>query len=298
MWGCTPYWLYLTPRPRFNGNRSLSFRTMRQRFLLASAFLLAVTCTTVTTGNAQRGIQVGLRVTPQLSMMPSGSYADSLDRTATGGVSGGISIGYGFNYRSSLILEALYSSQGQNFEYTYPNPTFTAGSNLPEDIEVRRTVRMRYLKLPVMFKYGTDMERKYAIYGMLGPQFEYLFSVDDDNNDRREYTNEPYLPSGERAAGFPWEDIDRYNRVNISVVGAFGLDVKLRFNLRMNLQVRADYGLLDVRKKDVEFNVNANGVDQTYNYWDDYLQHTDPIRNLNVGLTLGFTYIFIPRFHY
>jgi hypothetical protein len=268
---------------------------MRQRYLLVFALLLAASSQAL---NAQRGIQLGLRVIPQWTMMPSAGYADSLDRTATGGVQGGISIGYGFNYRASIVLEALYSSQGQNFEYTYPNPQFQPGLNVPEDITVRRTLRMRYLKFPVFFKFGTDMEKKYAIYGMLGPQFEYLMSVDDENNDRREYTNEPFLPTGERTAGFPWNDIDRYNRFNVSVAGAFGLDVKLRFNLRMNLQVRADYGLLDVRNTDVAFRVNENGVDKTYNYWEDYLQHTDPIRNVNVGLALGFTYIFIPRFHY
>lgn len=248
-----------------------------------------------TTTYAQRGIQLGLRVNPQWTSILNGSFADTLTKKMTFGVGVGASVGYGFNDNMSLLVEGWYSSQGQHFTYEYPNPAFVAGSDLPEERTVTREIRMRYLKIPVLFRYGTNTERKYAIYGMLGPQFEYLMNLEDRNNDPRyTYTTDPYVET----ANFPQEAIDPYNRINVSVVGAFGLDIKLRYNLRMNLQVRADYGLLDIRDTEYTYTERRNGVETELNYWEDHQKITSASNNLNVGLTLGFTYIFIPRFHY
>jgi hypothetical protein len=236
-----------------------------------------------------------LRVNPQWTQILNSSFADTLTKKMTFGVGVGASFGYGISNNMSIIAEGWYSSQGQHFTYTYPNPAYVVGSNVPSELTVTREIRMRYFKLPVFFKYGTNAERKYAIYGMLGPQFEYLMNMEDRNNDTRYvYAYDPYVET----ANFPQNAIDPYKRINLSVAGAFGLDVKLRFNLRMNLQVRADYGLLDIRDTEYTFTERRNGTDRTLNYWTDHQRITSPSKNLNVGLTLGFTYIFIPRFHY
>jgi hypothetical protein len=240
---------------------------------------------------AQRGIQLGLRAMPTSIWMLNQDDSDSsTEYRFTAGMSAGLMAGYGLNDNMSIVANFLYASTGQNLlTDVYTEADATTGDL--REIEVKTERRLRYFQLPVFFKYSSNAERKVAVFGMLGPQLGILLSARDENNDRR-YT--PEFPPYSQVANFP-EPIDRYQRIDLQAVGAVGIDVKLRFNLKMNLQARFGYSLLDVENKDRTYDIRTNGVVQEVNYWGEDRAVT---RNLFGGLMLGFTYVFIPKFHY
>lgn len=257
--------------------------------------LLGLLCLLATPALAQRGFQIGLRAIPQYTSIMNSDYPDSLENAFTVGAAGGIGFGYGFTNHFTLGANVLYSYQGQRFNYYYPRPgTDINGNPLPE-AEVEREIFFKYIQVPVFAKFGTDFERKYAFYGMIGPQFGYMLDATDRNDDKRyvpEY--DPYVET----ANYPDDPYERYERLDIQGMVAAGLDVKLRFNLRMNVQLRAAMSVLDIQDKDVTYTERRDGVVSEINYWEDRQNISSEARNLNVGLTIGFTYVFIPRFHY
>ncbi|MFW5658341.1 MAG: porin family protein [Bacteroidota bacterium] len=266
---------------------------MRRNLTLSVFVLLAISACTPVFG--QKGWQVGVRAFPSLSFFLNSDDMDNTDYRLTGGVSAGVFGGYGFNEHISLVSNVLYANIGQRYiTETYQETAVDpeTGESRTYDIDVEQERRLSYMQLPIMFKYSTNAERKFAFFGQLGPQLGYLIGANDYSNDRR-FT--PIIPPYSQEAGFPYEEIDRYERLQVSAAAGVGLDIKLRFNLRMNIQLRGVYGILDVEDKDVEYRLRTNGIEETVNFWGSDRAATNPVQ---AALGIGFTYIFIPRFHY
>jgi hypothetical protein len=49
---------------------------------------------------------------------------------------------------------------------------------------------------------------------------------------------------------------------------------------------------------DVTYQERRDGKVSTVNFHEDRRGLSEASNNLNVGITLGFTYVFIPKFHY
>lgn len=281
---------------------NLFIRMRLKHYIYILVILLAGKSGTV---QAQKGWQVGLRVTPLASWLLNSSDGelpeDSLTMKQTYGVAAGPAFGYSFNNYIGVMANILYSSQGQNH-------TFIANSlETGAPAEVLTELRLRYIKVPLLFKINTHAERKYVFAAEIGPQLSFLTSVDERDNDKRyRYPSPPYT----YFTNFP----KRYNTFSVTNIGAVlgvGMDVKLRFNLKMNLQLRMDYTFNDAENKDAKFNVTENGITREVNYYEyvppirpnytqqrNYLPNRSSSNNLTLGLTVGFTYVFIPNFHY
>lgn len=262
------------------------------RFLLGILFF----CCAVS-AVAQRGFQLGVRAIPQFTLQHNSNDFDNYDYILSGGVSGGLAFGYGFNDHISVVSNFLYGNVGQSWITDTYTEIDSLNGGEPREVDVRQDRRLGYLQIPVMFKYASNQEKKLSVFGMVGPQLDVLLKAEWEDNDRR-YA--PEIPPYAAVTGYPTEEIDRYNRVGLSAVAAVGLDIKLRFNLRMNIQARFAASLLDIEDKDVDFRIRQNGVETQENYWDYATGNTGRgvTRNLSAGLSIGFNYVFIPKFHY
>ena len=251
---------------------------------------------------AQKGWYVGLRVVPQstwiLNQQDSDAGEQYFSYVKTYGVASGVGGGYAFNNHIGVFADLLYSSQGQahSYEATVDGKTRTFTDE----------VRLRYLKLPVMFRLTTNTERKTAFVFQFGPQIDYLVSVKQFiGNTAYPHTNQlPIDPPGQPDF---YNVPDRYytfkSLVFDGVVG-LGAEVKLRYNLKMHLLFRADYSLTDIENKDATFDVYQNGNIETVKFYESqyvyphYTGNRPPSNNLTGGLLIGFSYVLIPKFHY
>jgi hypothetical protein len=251
------------------------------------------------TAVAQRGFHLGFRAMPQSTWMLNSDDADTdkdvYSYEATFGMAAGAVGGYGFNDHIGLVANLVYSHQGQNHLYKVLN---TSG----ELVEVRNELRLNYIKLPIMGRFNTQGDKKFVYSLEVGPQLNFLTSVRESNSDKN---YQPLEPPGVTYTNYP-DRYDTFKPFLMSAVLGLGVDVKLRYNVRMNVQLRVDYALMDAEQKDVEFQVTQAGLSETVKYYE---YNRDPSKarynpgrpattNLVGSFGIGFSYIFIPRFHY
>jgi hypothetical protein len=271
----------------------MKFSFIKALFLVGAFALVASN-----TAFAQRGWQVGMFALPQYSIMYNAtdmsSPKDVYGYRPTFGVGVAFLAGYGFTNNLGLRANLMFSDQGQSNTYVLPNEELKL-------TEYTRDLRLRYLKLPILFRWNSDPEKKAAATIETGPQLDFLVNVNEQTSDK---VYRPFPPIGQTFTGYPSRSTT-FNPVNFSWVLAAGVDVKLRYNIKMNIQVRFDAGFVDVEKKDAKFLITENGntIEQKYYEYGIYNPAvTGKTRgrstNMTVGLGIGFYYIFIPRFHY
>ncbi len=232
----------------------------------------------------QEGYHIGFYAMPLSSWMlnkqDSDASKDTFSYLRTYGMSGGISLGYHFEDHLGVHVNLLYSAQGQ--DHTYKNRL--------QDT-VRHQLRQYFLKVPVLFKYTTDPELKYAFTVEVGPQFNFLLGVKErDNNRAYLYEQVPF----EYKTNVP----SRYETFNSFLFGAAfrtGLDVKLRYNMKMNTRLWVDYALTDAENKNATYDLTKQGITQTVNY---YPTNRPKTTNITGGLLIGITYVLMPKIHY
>jgi hypothetical protein len=245
-------------------------------------FLL--TLFTIENLNAQEGYHIGVYAMPLSSWMlnkqDSDASKDTFSYLKTYGMSAGISVGYHFEDNLGIHVNVLYSAQGQ--DHTYKNRL--------QDT-VRHQLRQYFVKVPVLFKYTTDPEMKYAFTAEIGPQFNFLVGVKERNNDRAySYEQVPFV--------YKTNVPSRYETFNSFLLGATlrtGLDVKLRYNMKMNTRVWADYAFTDAENKKASYDLTTQGITQSVSY---YPQNRPKTTNITGGLLIGITYILMPKLHY
>jgi len=250
---------------------------------------------------AQKGWYVGARVVPLTSWMLNQQDMDApasqFTYEWTYGVAGGFGGGYAFTTHLALMADLLYSSQGQKHSYQ------TIVNNQVDT--VFNELRLRMVKLPVMFRVSTNTERKYAWIFQLGPQVDYLVSVKEyDMNPAYPHDNQlPHDPPGQPDFYNVPKRYDTFKRWNLSAVAQTGLEIKLRFNLKMHAHLRVDYGITDIENKSATYDVYQYGQLKTVPFYSEttrphYKEGRPATHNLTAGVLIGFSYVFIPRLHY
>ncbi len=251
---------------------------------------------------AQRGWYLGARVIPQSTWILNSQDSDASEAdfsyVYTYGVAAGIGGGYAFTEHLGVMADLLYSSQGQAHSYDAIVGT--------ETFRFTDEIRLRYLKIPVMFRLSTNTERKTAFTFQVGPQLSYLVSVKQYVGNTN-YPHNNQLPRDPEGEPDFYNVPDRYNTYEtlvFDVAGGIGVEVKLRYNLKMHLQFRADYSLSDTENKEASYDVYQNGQVTNVKFYDSpytyphYTGNRPKSSNLTGGLLLGFSYVFIPKFHY
>lgn len=252
---------------------------MKRLFLLIG--FLSITMNLL---QAQQGIHLGAYAMPlnswMLNKQDSDASKDTFSYVRTWGMSAGLGIGYQFNNAIGLHLNVLYSTQGQ--DHTYKNRL--------QDT-VRYQLRQYFLKVPLLFKWNTDPDLKYAFTVELGPQLNYLLGVKERDNDRAyQYDELPFI--------YKTNVPSRYNTFNHLLIGATlrtGIDAKLRYNLKMNARLWVDYAFNDAENKDANYDQTYQGITTNVKY---YPENRPKTTNITAGILIGVTYILIPKMHY
>ncbi len=233
---------------------------------------------------AQKSFQLGFQAFPMSTWMmnkeDSDMSKDTFEYQKTWGMQAGVNLGYSFNNNLGIHANLLYSSQGQNH-----------GSKNKLGEPVRNVLRMYYLKLPILFKWNTDSELKFSYAIEAGPQFSYLAGIKEKNDDKSYEAEHPPMIYYTNVP----ERINTFKPFQVGAVLRTGLDIKLRFNLKINTRIWVDYAFTDSENKDAKYNVTYQGITTEQSY---YSKNRKTNTNLTGGLQVGFTYYFIPKLHY
>lgn len=250
---------------------------------------------------AQRGLAVGFRMTPLMTTMLNQTDSDAPDNvfkwTPTFGVCAGISIGYNFSNYFGIYAHGLYSNQGQHNYFSFQNEN-------DQKIEVKNELRLRYFKFPLLLRFSTNAQKKYAFTAEIGPQLEWLHSVDERDFDPRYNGNLP--PKQNRpdyqTLNFPSRE-RTFKELNYGIVFAPGLDIKLRYNMKVVAALRFDYTFNDVEDKNITYDFVRNGVNTVTPFYSEVTRaNFGPNRakstNVTAGITIGLNYLFLKRINY
>ena len=127
---------------------------MKKTILLS--MMTVTTLLTVITAKAQQGLYVGAQGAAQVSVMFNESDVDnpSADYKSKFGTAFGINGGYNFSKHLGVGTEVTYATIKQRYL----------------DNSVSYTQKFNYLKIPVLFTYNTNPDRKFIFTAKAGPQ--------------------------------------------------------------------------------------------------------------------------------
>jgi len=192
---------------------------------------------------------------------------EEMDYEYTWGPAFNLQAGYNFNNNIGLFTEIGISNQGQKYFDTWHNTD-----------EMKRTVSMKYLNVPIFFKYSYGESR--ARFRLLaGPQFSFL------QNAEQEYTvngvdfHKQIADKDGNMFDAGKKDIkDRYNSMDIALVIDLGADIFIiEEMIYFSAGARFYYGMTDI---------NASAY-QLKNMDGNY----DASHNAGLIFNLGFHYI-------
>jgi hypothetical protein len=124
-----------------------------------------------------------------------------------------------------------------------------------------RTVRMKYLDIPLMFRFSHD---RGGTFIEVGPEYSILLSAEEDLSETRQ-GSVPYKA----------KDIkDRFHENNLSAVLGFGIDFSVSAPITIHAGVRTSYSLEDIRKSE-------KGIYSSL-----------PLRRATAGINIGVFYKF------
>ena len=248
-------------------------------------FILCLLLSTFISGTlmAQKGLKIGGLVMPQAVWLTNPDDAALSEAKYQlenlGGMAAGVQFGYNPTTNFGVRLNVLYSQQGGKYSY------LNQGGD-----RVSQTTRLNYLEVPLMIGVNSNHEFSkiiFALYGgvqlgVLAKAYEY------DNN------TEFQIPISDRTDAYPTL-LQAYSDMDLSFVADAGIDVKLNYDLVLNLHARINYGLQDAENKDTFVRINDQGNSRTPSYWDFIrdMNGRGVTRNVNVGLMIGLTYTFV-----
>ena len=244
---------------------------------------LAIGLCSLSTVIAQKGFKIGGMVLPQMVWLSNENDAalneNVYQAELLGGMAAGLQVGYNPTPNFGLRMNILYSQQGG--KYSYLNNAET---------RVNQVNRLEYLKVPVMIGLNANPRHNkimLALYG--GLQFGALTKAYSYNNN-----TEYELPLSESVEVFP-TPLESYSGLDLSLVGDVGVDIKLNYDLVLNMHLRVDYGLRDAENKESFVRINDQGTSRTISYWDFIrdMNNRSLTRNINLGLMIGITYTFV-----
>lgn len=178
--------------------------------LIAAAMAL-ISFSVINKVQAQKGLSISVKATPQLSWMLNENDKDNnaLESKPLYGVSFGVGAGYNFTNHFGVQVDALYSMQGRKYE--------TLGNEFNQ--------RVHYIKIAPMFTYTTPSFGIVSFVGKVGPQVSFLADSKLTNND------------GDKII----KDMDdRYERVTIGGVTGISAQFKVSKNIHLTVGPRID----------------------------------------------------------
>lgn len=255
-------------------NDSITQHTIMKKLLITTLFVICLAGATM----AQRGFHIGFTSIYNFSYILNQNNYETLDQVPViskselaynlkFGYNLGLSTGYNFNRKYGIQAEILYNLAGQNYE-----DTFQPGSPYPNPYHVVREVNLRYLQIPLFFKYKFDAGQNFRMYTLVGPTIGFLLSAEETviiNDEERTDLSDPY---------------DKFNHFDWGVSLGAGTEYFFTKYLYLNVGFRTYFGIADMngpKIKDLEW-FSKNDVSYA------------PSHNFRVGLNVGLHLLISP----
>jgi hypothetical protein len=240
---------------------------------LRTLITLALVCVALTTVTAQKakhfdiGLQFGYSNTWIINQNNYG--LPELDYDTYWGSAFNFQAGYNFTSEMGLFIEVGMANTGQN--YKDDNYTHHVDGEIIKFSEVKRTIDMSYLNIPVFFKYATG-EGVARFRLLVGPQFGFLQKAEQEfTGDGEDFSNiEVYqnlVMSNGKEVNVGQKDIkERFNSMDVSIVLDLGADIfVIQEMLYLSVAFRGYYGITDINASDYQVKNTDNNYDPSHN---------------------------------
>lgn len=251
---------------------------------------------------AQEGISIGVNVTPMSTWMLNGDDFDAgaeLNFRSTFGFSAGLNLGYNFTDRVGIVSGVLYSSEGQNYITDFDGRT--------EEEQDRFSRELAYIRVPLLFKYNSDITDRTSFLLRVGPYFGFLSSS--------QVTYEMNAPMAMDEESYDTQDLSYQDPSNPlstqtgSIFNGFDLGLALELGSQVNLsesmqlyflfRLAGSAGSIENSKviQDLKTNNALNPLAEypAANFFpaDNNIERR-PAHHVNAGIVIGFNYILVP----
>ncbi|MFT4968986.1 MAG: hypothetical protein ACI9O4_000731 [Chitinophagales bacterium] len=204
-----------------------------------------------------------------------------LDYGVTLGGGFGMIGGYNISKRHGLEFALYYDFAGQKYKgQIYQDDNLSL--NFP--VDVSRSVKLNYIKLPLMYKWELvpkrrSMSKKMNYYFSVGPQIAYLISVYEEVD-----IDNPNI--GNNLAGIG--ESDKFRKLDIGVILNNGIQYRINKNVYFFTSLNLYVGLIDINGK----------VIRELDYFSNNDVKYRPSHSFNVALSVGVQYVFVSGGYY
>jgi len=179
------------------------------------------------------------------------------------GPAGGVVLGYNWHQNFGAQIELNYAFMGQDYSDIVRDFSQSYNPDIPNQLYpvlTYRYVDLRYIQVPMLFKYMEGDAKDAIKYHILGGlQFGYLVSADQrytsDINETDEQKDIPqieapqsYVPDFDNAGGIT-PQIDYFNRMDIGVLFDIGVDIYVNDKMYFSPGLRGSFGFLDINSE-------------------------------------------------
>lgn len=252
---------------------------------------------------AQQGLSIGVNVTPMSTWILNGDDFDAgaeLNFRSTFGFSAGLNLGYNFTDRLGLVSGVLYSSEGQNY--------ITDIDGRTEEEQNRFSRELTYIRVPVLFKYNSEITDRTSFLLRVGPYFGFLSSAQvtqdinapvDLEEQAYETQNISYADPSDLFLTSTTGSI--FNGFDLGVALELGSQINLSENMQLYFLFRLAGSVGSIENSEVIQDLKANNNNFLTDFYpqaevfpaDDNVERR-PAQLVNAGLVIGFNYIVAP----
>ncbi|MCB9257648.1 MAG: PorT family protein [Chitinophagales bacterium] len=190
--------------------------------------------------------------------------------------------GYNITKRHGIQFGVLFEQAGQKYHGDVYQEDATSSSSYP--VEVKRNVKLNYLRVPLLYKFdlkpkSRSLSKKMNYFFALGPQLGYLMSVYENVTIAQEGI-------GNNLAGIP--ESDKFRKVDIGLCIENGVQFFVNNNVYLSTGLNLYFGLIDI---------NGEAIRDLQYYSNNDVKYR-PSYNFTAGINFGVHYLFISREYY
>lgn len=261
-------------------------------FFLSANQLYSQKWSTNFDGKMRKGLHIGIlgsfNSTWIINQNNYGTLADfkeqivrqsEMDYLFTWGGNIGIELGYNFSKRWGIQIEPSFSWAGQKYDDDFLGPVYRDQFSSPPTwrvpetryVNVKRTVRLNYVQVPLMVKFQTRLDDRTNFFVMLGPQIGF-----------RTAATEEVKVNFEVYDAYRFTADQKFQKIDAGIAFNFGLDVYPTEWLYLSIGLPIYFGITDI---------NGDILKKLEWYSKNDLNYVKS-RNFRVGLQLGAHYFF------
>lgn len=218
-----------------------------KKTILLSIMTVTTLLTVVSSAKAQKGFYAGAQGMAQISVMFNESDVDKpgADYKSKFGTAFGLNGGYNFNKNMGIGTEVTYATIKQRYI----------------DNTVSYTQKFNYLKIPVLFTYNTNPDRKIIFTAKAGPQLGILLRS---------------KISGSSNSALNGSTNDQYKKLTFGAMAGAGVRIHMLDNIYLDAGLHIDGTI-------------SNTEDKGYK---GYAANRSKTHDLNAGIEVGIKYFF------